>query len=272
MVITMEKIGLQLYSIRNHFNTPEEISDTFKKLKALGYDQAEMAGSHGLSYDRFYELAKEQGIEIIGTHDNFQEMCTDIDGMIAKHKQLHVKNMGIGGLFLYDENAVNGIPVEKVEKFIEDANKVADRIYEEGMKFVYHNHSHEFCVLSNGKRMIDMLIEGLDPVKTSFELDTCWVQNAGGNVESWIEKLAGRVDILHLKDMKYVIEKGADGKPNGHNIMTEIGSGNMDFFKIIEAARKTGVKYYIVEQDMCPEDFEPYLRLSSDYLHQNFMK
>lgn len=86
---------------------------------------------------------------------------------------------------------MNGIPVEKVEKFIEDANKVADRIYEEGMKFVYHNHSHEFCVLSNGKRMIDMLIEGLDPVKTSFELDTCWVQNAGGNVES-LDRKAGR--------------------------------------------------------------------------------
>ena len=136
MVITMEKIGLQLYSIRNHFNTQEEISDTFKKLKALGYDQAEMAGSHGLSYDRFYELAKEQGIEIIGTHDNFQEMCTDIDGMIAKHKQLHVKNMGIGGLFLYDENAVNGIPVEKVRVLMIE-RRVWGRV-------VIHNVDHTF--------------------------------------------------------------------------------------------------------------------------------
>ena len=149
MVITMEKIGLQLYSIRNHFNTQEEISDTFKKLKALGYDQAEMAGSHGLSYDRFYELAKEQGIEIIGTHDNFQEMCTDIDGMIAKHKQLHVKNMGIGGLFLYDENAVNGIPVEKVRVLV-IKRRVRGRV-------VIHNVDH--ALHAAGVNFADQLLE-----------------------------------------------------------------------------------------------------------------
>jgi len=63
-------------------------------------------------------------------------------------------------------------------------------------------------------------------------------------VRSWIEKLAGRIDILHLKDMK-VVE--IDGYPNQK--ITEIGQGNMDWEKILETAQNCGVKYYVVEQD-----------------------
>ena len=111
MVITMEKIGLQLYSIRNHFNTPEEISDTFKKLKALGYDQAEMAGSHGLSYDRFYELAKEQGIEIsLSTLRPFvsEEALNELSRLAAQYSDV---NCTPDDIRLYLDRIARGTPV-----------------------------------------------------------------------------------------------------------------------------------------------------------------
>ena len=50
------------------------------------------------------------------------------------------------------------------------------------------------------------------------------------------------------------------------------GAGNMDFHRIIAAAVKAGVKYYCVEQDNCPVDFEETVKFSSDYLHKNFMQ
>ena len=106
-------------------------------------------------------------------------------------------------------------------------------------------------------------MEGLDPKHTSFVLDTYWVQNAGGDVCAWIEKLAGRIDILHLKDM--ACHRNEEGRCVGY--ITEVGNGNMDFHRIIDAAVKAGV-----EQDNCPADFEPSLAFSSRYLHENFMK
>lgn len=261
----IEKIGLQLYTVREHFKTPEMASETFRKLKSLGYDQAQTAGCYGMDYELFYNLAKEQGIEIVGTHDNFTMMTTDLPTAVDNHKKLHTTNMGIGGFFPPELN------VETVEAFIEDANKVAAGIAKEGMKFTYHNHSHEFVRLANGKTVMEMLIEGLDPANTSFVLDTYWVQNAGGDVCSWIEKLAGRIDILHLKDMEYIAEKNEEGQKVYHNNITAVGRGNMDFFKIVDAAQKAGVKYYCVEQDNCPFDFENDLKFSSDFLHKNFM-
>ncbi len=256
----IKKIGLQLYSVRDNLATPELAAQTFKKLKELGFDEAQTAGCYGMPYDKFYELANNAGIEIIGTHDDFNMMKTDIDQAIANHKMLHTTNMGIGGFRV--ETAA------EMQAFIEDANKIGKRIAEEGMKFTYHNHSHEFIKLDNGKSMMEMLVEGLDPKTTSFVLDSYWVQNAGGDVCTWIEKLEGRIDILHLKDM-HVIKS-----PEGYAItdITEIGNGNLDFNKIIATALKTGVKHFCVEQDNCPVDYIPSMKFSSDYLHKNFMK
>ena len=49
----IEKIGLQLYTVREHFKTPEMASETFRKLKNLGYDQAQTAGCYGMDYELF---------------------------------------------------------------------------------------------------------------------------------------------------------------------------------------------------------------------------
>lgn len=256
----IQKIGLQLYSVRENFKTPEQAAETFRHLKELGYDEAQTAGCYGMPYDAFYTLAHDAGIEIIGTHDDFDMMVNDIETSIANHKKLHTTNMGIGGF--------GAESVEAVEQFIEKANKVAKRIADEGMKFTYHNHSQEFVRLANGKTPMEMLIEGLDPANTSFVLDTYWAQNAGCDVCSWIEKLAGRIDILHLKDM--ACRRDEQNRPTG--VIAEIGVGNLDFHRIIATAVRTGVKHYCVEQDNCPVDFHDSLKQSSDYLHANFMQ
>ncbi len=257
----IDKIGIQLYTVRENFKTPEEAAETFRRLRALGYEEAQTAGCYGMEYDLFYRLAHDAGIEIVGTHDDFDLMVNDIDAAIARHKALHTTNMGIGGF-----GAAN---VEEAQRFIETANRIGARAAQEGMKFTYHNHSNEFIRLENGRTLMDMLVEGLDPETTSFVLDTHWVQNAGGDVCAWIEKLSGRIDILHLKDMSVV--RDADGRV--HNQIAAIGRGNMDFDRIIRAARAAGVRYYCVEQDNCPqENFEDDAGFSARYLREHFMQ
>lgn len=255
----MKKIGLQLFTVRTHFGTEEEARATFKKLAELGYSEAQTAGCYGFAYDKFREMAADAGIEIVGTHDNFDMMKKDIEGAIENHKKLGTTNMGIGGF--------KPTCAKDVEDFIAIANKIAARIAKEGMKFTYHNHHQEFVKLDNGRTAMEMLVEGLDPVNTSFVLDTHWVQRGGGDVCAWIEKLAGRIDILHLKDMQVYYDENMTVQPK----IAEIGNGNLNWAEIIATAERCGVKYYCVEQDNCPEDFVPSLKQSADYLKQ-FLK
>jgi sugar phosphate isomerase/epimerase len=176
------------------------------------------------------------------------------DEAMRNHEALGTRLMGIGGFHATDP--------DEVSRFIEQANTVAANIRPHGFKFTYHNHSNEFIRLKNGKTVMDMLVEGLDPEGTSFVLDTYWVQHGGGDVRYWIEKLAGRIDILHLKDM---------GRNENGPYITEIGNGNLWWEGILAAAKKAGVKYYVVEQDSWPGDPFDSVRQSAAYLKANFV-
>ena len=41
----MKEFGLQLYSIRDHFTTPEDTRESFKRMGECGYSHAQTAGT-----------------------------------------------------------------------------------------------------------------------------------------------------------------------------------------------------------------------------------
>ena len=114
---------------------------------------------------------------------------------------------------------------------------------------------------------MELLAEKLDKKNVSFVLDTCWIQNAGANVCSWIEKLKDRIDIIYLKDMEVL----DDGNGGARFNIAAVGKGNMDFDKIIDACEKNGVKHYCIEMDNCPENYEKTLEEISEFMHKKYM-
>lgn len=250
----IKELGVQLYTIRDHMQDEDSMRSSFRRLKELGYDVGQTAG-YFVGAEKFAEIAKETGLKICGTHCGFGELIADPDKAMREHELLGTTNIGIGGM-----PGEARASVEALEDFIEKANKFAAYIGKSGFKFTYHNHSFEFSKLG-GKRMMDYLVEGFDPENVSFVLDTYWVQHGGGDVRAWMEKLAGRIDILHLKDM---------GMAQSQYI-TEIGQGNINFDGIIETAEKIGVKHYVVEQDTCPGDPFDSLKISRDYIKAKYM-
>jgi len=262
-----EKLGVQAYTFREAYLGEEASEKTLEKafqtLRELGYTELQTAGFGKVSMEAYSRLAHENGLDIVGTHYDYQEMCTDIDEAMRKHTEiLHTSIMGIGGMPGPARESK-----EELFKFIDQFNRIGEAIKPYGFKLIYHNHHFEFVAIDGKKTIMDYLYEGLDPETTSFCLDTHWVQRGGGNPTTWVEKLAGRIDILHLKDMGVV--------KNGHEItpiITEIGNGNIDFDSVIAAAVKGGVKYYCVEQDTCPGDPMDSLKMSIDYIRPRYMK
>lgn len=185
-MVKLNKIGVQLYTIRDQFKDPESAKVCFEKLKKLGYDEVQTAGcAANITPEIFGKLAREAGLTVVGTHDDFNLMVNDPERAMDNHDLMGTKIMGIGGFFHTDKEAY--------DDFIAKANTVARNIKARGFKFTYHNHSHEFRKI-DGKLIMDYLLENLDPDNTGFVLDTYWVQHGGGDVRYWIEKLKGRVD------------------------------------------------------------------------------
>ena len=71
----------------------------------------------------------------------------------------------------------------------------------------------------------------------------------------------GRFPLWHVKDMDKTAEKS----------FTEVGNGSIDFKKIFSYAKKSGMKYFFVEQDRTPGDPFVSITKSINYVKKNLI-
>ena len=253
-----KNLGLQLYSIRDYMKDPEMADFAFERVAKMGYTEAQTAGN-AFEAELFGKLLTKHGIKIVGTHYDYGEIINNPEKTMEIHRMWGTTNVGIGGM----PGEARG-SLANLNEFIDKFNKVSEIYAKNGFKLTYHNHNFEFVRIDGFKTLMDVMYEKFNPDTISFVLDTCWVAAGGADVCAWIEKLAGRIDILHLKDITVVNENGRI-TPR----MTEIGNGNLEWNRILKTAEETGVKHYVVEQDgFFLDGNNPFasLKASADYL------
>ena len=238
----------------------EDMEKTFERLVSMGYTVGQSAGYESEAMAR---LAKKYGMTIAGTHYNFEKILNEPDETMRLHELLGTTNIGIGAMPAPGRTSQEGL-----EEFVNSYNKVAPIYAKNGFRLTYHNHSFEFASHNGNQTMFEYMIDNFDP-NISFVLDTCWVANAGADVCDMIERLKGRLDILHLKDIRTIMEDSWANK----QVMCEIGNGVINWAKVIKTAEDVGVKYFVVEQDFHWIDEDPFksLEISKNYL-QKFIK
>ncbi len=106
---------------------------------------------------------------------------------------------------------------------------------EHGITFGYHNHDFEFTRV-DGVSLFDYLLQATDPSLVKIELDVYWAAYAGVDPVSYLQVLADRVVLVHLKDM------AADSS------MTEVGKGILNMQQICAFVQSRGL-WGIVEHD-----------------------
>ena len=267
----MKEFGLQLWSIRDEFTTPERTRAAFKKMQEYGYTLAQTAGTYDyISPEDFRKYADEAGIRLVSTHYNFDRICNDVEGTARYHEILGAKEIGMGGYATPD--------FESLKAFIKKFNEMARIYYDNyGYQLAYHNHASEFSnqfFEIEGKRKYDYLMEELDPETTNFTVDSYWAQIAGIDVRALLERLAGRVKCLHLKDCQANCDfRTEDGRIVHAPERIEIGRGTMNFPALIKTAEATGVKYFIVEDEVYStgNPLES-VKMSADYIKAHLLE
>jgi len=228
------KLGAQLYTVREFTQTAESFAATIKKIAGIGYKYVQVSGIGPISAQEVADICKANGVEIAITHTNPARIKDDTDAVIAEHRIMGAKYIGIGAMpGGYERNATG------VRNFIAEFTPAAEKIHAAGMTLMYHNHDFEYEKY-DGKLMMDYLAEEFP--KIGFTLDTYWVQAGGADPAAWLKKLSGRVGVIHYKDMAW-----AGGKQR----MAEVMEGNLNWGSIIDATLSAGVEYVMVEQDDC---------------------
>ncbi len=253
-------IGAQMYTVRAYTQDAAGLKDALARVKTMGYDYVQLSGQGaGIDPEAIRDMLDEYGLAAPTTHISFERMQEDFPDVLKTHRLWGVAYPGVGAMpGKYREAGAEGF-----RQFARDASAVAKRFRDEGMTFIYHNHDFEF-IRYDGALGYEILLNESDP-DMQFELDTYWVQAGGGDPAAWIRRIAGRMDVLHLKDMQIVAD--AENRRGLRQVYAEIGQGNLNWDAVFNAARETGVRYAFVEQDETLRE-TPFvsLKLSRDFL------
>lgn len=209
---------------------------TLKKAVDFGFSELEGGSNYASSPQEFVSFCKEIGITPIAGSVSFRSSNDELKESFDKIKSY-------GQEYVLDYWPWYGdVPfsLEDCEKSVERLNEVGSLAKNRGLKFLWHNHDNEFRNMEKGLPF-DYLMENTDADFVNCEMDIYWVKKGGGDPLEVLKKYAGRVPILHVKDMA----------PDEDFICP--GRGIIDFGPIFKEANKQGMEHYIVERDNEPD-------------------
>jgi len=231
-------LAAQLYTLRDFTKTPSDIATTLARVKKIGYDAVQCSALGPIDAAELAKILRNEGLTCCATHTGLDRLRDHTQQVIDEHRMWGCEYTAIGGFFQPTTAADEWV------QFARSFNDVARKFAGSGVEIGYHNHSHEL-IRYGGKTAMQILVDQLDP-SVWFEIDTYWITHGGGDPSAWIRKVAKRIPCVHLKDM-LMSEKREQQ-------MAEVGEGNLNWPGIFEACQEAGVKWFIVEQDVCQRD------------------
>lgn len=244
-----QPIALQLYSLRAE--TRIDFGGTLRRVAAMGYDAIELPATGLPTATELQPLLDALGLRVASMHASLSHLECNLDQVIAAARLLDCGYIVCPKLPLGLERYRAAGWRAAARQF--DAIGAVCRLH--GIQFCYHNHAWEFRRFG-GKRALEILVEQTDPARVQFELDVYWARVAGYDPAALLWRLAGRVPLLHLKDMRSRFWHG----------FAEVGHGILNIPAILAAAHAAGTAWLIVEQDRFTRPPLESVRLSLEYL------
>jgi sugar phosphate isomerase/epimerase len=263
------KVGIQLYSVRNHMG--KDPIGTIRYVAEAGYRYLEVAN---------HNADKDSGV---GFGVGAKEIKKVLEGTGARIISAHISPINteiIKPVLEYYAELGSAAMVAPMDFFTDKADVLAKcAVYNElaglcagaGMKFLYHNHFHEFQIFDN-KTIFDLIMENTDPALVGVELDTYWAVRGGQDPIKLLTKYGERIRLIHQKDFPAAWRDTINliDAVNKNNIavdrnyfmgvvspetFTEIGAGILPIQEIIKTGnRDCKTEYIVLEQDFSQHD------------------
>jgi sugar phosphate isomerase/epimerase len=238
-----KEIAFQMYSVRELIGDPGKYAQnhekTLKELAKMGYTAIEAANYgdgklYGVTPEQFKADIEAAGMEVLSSHVghnlNDEELKSgNFDGALQWWAQCIEAHKRAGMKYIVNPGVNYPKTLAEADVICKYLNKVGEMVNAAGMKFGYHNHSHEFGKVE-GKVWYDYMLEHTDADKVFFEMDVYWAVRGQVSPVEYFNKYPGRFTLLHIKDHKEFGESGMVG-----------------FDAIFNNADKAGLKHLVVE-------------------------
>ena len=196
----MPRIGVQLMMLKNQVDAsgPYEV---LRRLGEIGFSAVEVSQipmtSENLTEMRRAkdELGTDFGALSAGLDAGPNDsLIDDYAKIVADARALGASRLRIG-MMPFAAMASHAALLA----FSRQAEEIAVRLAGDGLTLYYHNHHLEFA--ARGGRSILDIIRAEAPTMR-LEIDVHWVQRGGRDPVRTLQKYAGLVDLVHLKDYR----------------------------------------------------------------------
>lgn len=230
-----EQIAITLYTLRDHCTTATAFAATLRRLYAIGYRAVQLSGVGPIPEHQLASILNDEGMTCCATHENGAALLTQTARIIDR-----LAALGCTYTAYPFPAGVDTGSQESVDTLIAGLNRAGEALHAHGQVLTYHNHGIEFRRIE-GETILERIYRSTNPLYLQGELDTYWVQAGGESPQGWCRRLTNRLPLLHLKDY------GIDSE--GRGVFSEVGSGNLNWKEIIDAADTSGCRWFIIEQD-----------------------
>lgn len=236
-----EKLGLQLYSLRNQL--AEDLPGALAQVSDWGLEYVEGGGAlYGLTVDEFRNELRENGLKLISVDTTFEELRDNPLAAVYKARFYGAEHATFYWI-PHDESA--GFSIEDARKAIDVMNEAGKLLKAHDITLQYHPHGFEFQPYEDGT-VFDALVSGVTDAE--FQMDVFWVRQAGADPLALLKKYPGRFTSLHLKDRATGTEDSSDGRADDETNVT-LGQGDVDIAAIVSEARRQGIQYFFLEDE-----------------------
>ena len=246
-------VGIQLYTIRDDMKSDPE--GTLKKLAEMGYRYVEAAGYadrkfYGYSIPDFKKLLKDTGLKMESGHSflGSQQWDKSTNDFTDEWKHTIEDAAAIGMKYLISPGVDESLcqNMDGFKHYMDMFNKTGELCKKSGMHFAFHNENYGFNHSIDGKLIYDLILQTTNKNLVWQQMDIGNMYEPGGRPLHFLKKYPGRFFSMHVKDEMKRDSRGPDGNFYESTIL---GKGVMPVKEIIDYARKTGSRYFIIEQE-----------------------
>ncbi len=277
--------GVQQIMIGSAAKSEDEAAAVLGRIRAAGFDGIELnsfmihptslmvrlmtkaAGmpvGKGGSFD-WKRLVSDAGLCVISLHSDLGSIKRDPAAVAAEAKAFGTDRVVITGMyrFNYGDDAA-------VRSLCADLNAAGEQLLDLGIRLHYHNHNVEFNRLSDGALAYDRIIDGTDPEKVFFEMDSFWMADAGADPLAYMKKLGSRMKLYHITDRGFR-SSGPSMTPIVPFDSVELGTGAMNLPALLAQAEENGTEAVVLETHKNWIDKDPVksLEVSGRWLKEN---
>lgn len=232
---SLSQFGIQLWSVRD--DMAKDAKGTLKALATAGYKQIEsFEGDKGIYWGmtntEFKAYMDELGMTLISAHCDTKK---DFEKKAAEAA-------AIGVSYLITPWLGPQKKMDDWKKIAEDFNKYGEIAKKAGIRYAYHNHAYSFATLE-GQIPQDYILANTDAGLVDYEMDIYWVVTGGKDPIEYLKKYPNRFRLCHVKDRSKSLPATEE------NASCDLGTGSIDYSKILKVAQESGMQYFIVEQE-----------------------